>query len=175
MKPFGRVCRAISVALACVQPDNRRVAAWFGYCIDRAMDTPATQASRPVPRETHFDRLGGETAVIRLVDAFYRHMDTRADAQRIRAMHHPDLSSTKALLVLYLCEWLGADKRYSAQRGQPRLRTRHAAFAIGTAERDAWLACMRAAFDETGVDPVLRDELMQAFFKIADRMRNTQT
>ncbi|TFE37024.1 globin [Paraburkholderia dipogonis] len=139
------------------------------------MDTPTTQPSRPVPRETHFDRLGGETDVNRLVDAFYRHMDTRADAQRIRAMHHPDLSSTKAVLVLYLCEWLGADKRYSAQRGQPRLRTRHAAFAIGTAERDAWLACMRAAFDETGVDPALRDELMQAFFKIADRMRNTQT
>jgi hemoglobin len=128
-----------------------------------------------VPRETHFDRLGGESAVVRLVDAFYRQMDTRPDAQGIRAMHHPDLSSTKAVLVLYLCEWLGADKRYSAQRGHPRLRMRHAGFAIGTAERDAWLACMCAAFDETGADPALRDELMQAFFKTADWMRNAQT
>lgn len=139
------------------------------------MDTPASHSSLQVPRETHFDRLGGEPAVIRLVDTFYRHMDTRPDAQRIRAMHHPDLSSTKAVLVLYLCEWLGGDKQYSAQRGHPRLRMRHAAFAIGSAERDAWLSCMRAALDETGVDPALRDELMQAFFKTADWMRNTQT
>ena len=139
------------------------------------MNTPATHPSLPVPRATHFDRLGGEPAVIGLVDAFYRQMDTRPDAQRIRAMHHRDLSSTKAVLVLYLCEWLGGDQRYSAQRGHPRLRTRHAGFAIGTAERDAWLACMRAALDETGAEPTLRDELMQAFFKTADWMRNTQT
>lgn len=139
------------------------------------MTTPATQSPQHVPRATHFDRLGGEPAVIRLVDAFYRLMDTRPDAQRIRAMHHPDLSSTKAVLVLYLCEWLGGDKRYSAQRGHPRLRMRHAAFAIGLAERDAWLACMYGALDETEVDPALRDELMQAFFKTADWMRNTQT
>jgi len=136
------------------------------------MDTPAPHSSLQGPRETHFDRLGGEPAVNRLVDAFYRHMDTRPDAQRIRAMHHPDLASTKAVLKLYLCEWLGDDKRYSAQRGHPRLRMRHAAFPIGSAERDAWLACMRAALDETGTDPALRDELMQAFFKTADWMRN---
>lgn len=139
------------------------------------MNTPTTHASLQTPRATHFDRLGGEPAVIGLVDAFYRHMDTRPDARRIRAMHHPDLASTKAVLVLYLCEWLGGDQRYSAQRGHPRLRMRHAAFAIGSAERDAWLACMRAALDETGADAALRDELMQAFFKIADWMRNTQT
>ncbi|ABE34500.1 bacterial-like globin family protein [Paraburkholderia xenovorans LB400] len=139
------------------------------------MNPSAIPSSQQLPRATHFDRLGGEPAVIRLVDAFYRRMDTRPDAQRIRAMHHPDLSSTKAVLVLYLCEWLGGDKQYSAQRGHPRLRMRHAAFAIGLAERDAWLTCMRGALDETGVDPALRDELMQAFFKTADWMRNTPT
>jgi len=126
-------------------------------------------------RATHFERLGGAAAVARLVDAFYRQMDTRADARGIRAMHEPDLASTKSVLVFYLCEWLGGPKDYSAQRGHPRLRMRHAPFAIGIAERDAWLACMRAALDETGAQAELRDELMQAFFKTADWMRNTQT
>ena len=121
----------------------------------------------------HFEMLGGEAGVVRLVNAFYRHMDTRPDARGIRAMHAPDLASTKAVLVLYLCEWLGGPKAYSAQRGHPRLRQRHSSFSIGVAERDAWLACMRAALEDLGTAPTLRSALMNAFFKTADWMRNT--
>jgi hemoglobin len=135
--------------------------------------TLATTASLPLLRPPHFDLLGGRDGVTRLVDAFYRQMDTRADARGIRAMHAPDLASTKAVLVLYLCEWLGGPKDYSAERGHPRLRMRHAGFAIGVAERDAWLACMAAALDEVGAAPHLQRELMAAFFKTADWMRNT--
>ena len=133
------------------------------------MNAVATNALQPSP---HFEMLGGQAAVVRLVDAFYRHMDTRADARGIRAMHEADLASTKAVLVLYLCEWLGGPKDYSARRGHPRLRMRHAGFPIGVAERDAWLACMSAALDDAGAAPALRDELMAAFFKTADWMRN---
>ena len=121
----------------------------------------------------HFDALGGQAGVIRLVEAFYLHMDTRTDTEVIRAMHEPDLTSTKAVLVLYLCEWLGGPKDYSAQRGHPRLRMRHTGFAIGVAERDAWLACMQAALTDVGVAPKLQGELMASFFKTADWMRNT--
>ncbi len=134
-------------------------------------------ATDPLPllRPPHFEMLGGRAGVVRLVDAFYRQMDTRGDARGIRAMHEPDLASTKAVLVLYLCEWLGGPKDYSAERGHPRLRMRHAGFAIGLAERDAWLACMAAALDEVGAPPPLQRELMAAFFKTADWMRNTAT
>ena len=82
------------------------------------------------PPSPHFALLGGEAGVKDLVNAFYRHMDTRGDAVGIRAMHAADLAHTRAVLVLYLCEWLGGPKDYSAQRGHPRLRMRHGSFAI---------------------------------------------
>ncbi|MDO8773590.1 MAG: group II truncated hemoglobin [Burkholderiaceae bacterium] len=133
-------------------------------------------AANPLPillPPPHFDMLGGEPGVVRLVDAFYRHMDTRPDTDGIRAMHAPNLASTKAVLMLYLCEWLGGPKDYSAQRGHPRLRMRHGDFSIGVAERDAWLACMRAALEEVEAAPALQSALMNAIFKTADWMRNT--
>lgn len=131
-------------------------------------------AATPVPPPpSHFELLGGASGVARLVEAFYRHMDTRPDAAGIRAMHAPDLGATRAVLLLYLCEWLGGPRDYSARRGPPRLRMRHSALPIGKTERDAWLACMRAALDDVGAAPALRDTLLHAFFDIADRMRNT--
>lgn len=136
------------------------------------MNTPTQPAEAMQPPIAPFDRIGGEAAIACLVDAFYRQMDTRPDAAGIRAMHGPDLGPVKTVLVKYLCEWLGGPKQYSAERGHPRLRMRHAAFPIGAAERDAWLACMNAALADTGVDPALHDALMQAFFKLADWLRN---
>jgi hemoglobin len=133
--------------------------------------------SNPLPllqtRSPHFEMLGGESVVVQLVDAFYRHMDTRPDAAGIRAMHGRDLTSTKAMLVLYLCEWLGGPQAYSAKQGHPRLRMRHGGFAIGMAERDAWLACMDAALTDIGAPAELQQTLMASFFKTADWMRNT--
>ena len=123
----------------------------------------------------HFERLGGAAAVARLVDAFYRAMDTRADARAIRAMHEPDLTATKAVLVAYLGEWLGGPKQYSAQRGPPRLRRVHQPFVIDAAARDAWMACMRQALDDTGTEAALRDKLLAAFAKVAEHLKHTDT
>lgn len=118
----------------------------------------------------HFARLGGEAAVSRLVDAFYAAMDRREDARTIRAMHEPDLGPTKAVLKLYLAEWLGGPKRYSAERGAPRLGRVHAPFPIDAAARDAWLACMGDALQSIEIDAALRDELMAAFAKVAHHL-----
>lgn len=122
----------------------------------------------------HYERFGGEAAVRRLVDAFYAAMDSRADAHTIRAMHAPDLSATKAALVNYFCEWLGGPRRYSAERGQPRLRRVHMPFDIDESAALAWLACMQQALDETCPDAELRAALMAALSKIAHHVRNTE-
>jgi hemoglobin len=123
----------------------------------------------------HYGRLGGHDAVVRLVDAFYRAMDTRADAATIRAMHEPDLGPTKAVLVKYLSEWLGGPRVYTPERGAPMLRRRHHAFDIDTGARDAWMACMRDALDQACADAALRDEIAAAFYKVADFIRNTES
>ena len=126
---------------------------------------PVITAANP---NRHFERLGGREAVQRLVDHFYRAMDTRPDAATVRAMHEPDLTHTRAVLVTYLCQWMGGPREYSAARGTPKLRQRHQAFTMDAAARDAWMACMRQALAETCADAALRAELDAAFFKIAD-------
>ena len=136
------------------------------------MSSPLPIASAANP---HFVRFGGEAAVRRLVDAFYKAMDTREDARVIRAMHEPDLTQTKAVLVNYLGEWMGGPKQYSATRGQPMLRRRHLPFAVDDAARDAWMACMTQALAETCEDAALRGELEAAFRKVADHLRNTSS
>lgn len=122
----------------------------------------------------HFDRLGGTETITRLVDRFYFHMDTLPEAAGIRVMHPADLSPIKQVLVLYLTEWMGGPKQYSQERGHPRLRFKHSAFAIGPAERDAWMACMRLALEEAVPDATLKAQLEQSFMKIADFIRNDQ-
>ena len=120
----------------------------------------------------HFERIGGHAGVVRLVDAFYATMQTLPEARTIRAMHDANLAETKRVLVRYLVEWLVGARPYSEERGAPALRRRHLRFAIDTAARDAWLACMRRALDDTCPDAALRDELFAAFAKIADHLGN---
>ncbi len=132
-----------------------------------------SQAKTPPTTNPHYARLGGEEAVARLVDAFYRAMDNLPEAVTIRAMHEPDLRSTKAVLVKYLSEWMGGPRLYTPERGAPMLRRRHQPFAIDSVARDAWMACMRQALSEVCPDAGLRTELESAFYKVADFMRNT--
>lgn len=121
---------------------------------------------------TMFERIGGAHSVDRLVEAFYRNMDTLPDAAGIRAMHPADLEPVKQVLKRYLAEWMGGPKLYSAEKGHPRLRKRHMGFAIGNDERDAWLLCMRAALEETVADGEAWQALYASFHKLADWMRN---
>ena len=58
------------------------------------------------------------------------------------------------------------------ERGHPRLRMRHLPFAIGSAERDQWLLCMRRALSEQVADAPLRAAIEQAFAGLADHMVN---
>ncbi|HMK88968.1 MAG TPA: group II truncated hemoglobin [Methylocystis sp.] len=119
-----------------------------------------------------FALIGGADTVDSLVEAFYRHMEELPEAKEIRAMHAQDLGPTRAVLKLYLAEWLGGPTEYSAVKGHPRLRSRHMHLRIGPSERDAWLSCMNAALEETVEDRELRAHIWENLSKLANWMRN---
>jgi hemoglobin len=121
---------------------------------------------------TPFDQLGGQTTIDAIVDTFYRNMDTLPEARGIRAMHHADLTEVKVVLKKYLAQWLGGPQTYSQERGHPRLRARHLPFAIGIPERDAWMLCIRSAFDEVLGSNPLSEPILEQLQKTADWMRN---
>ena len=96
----------------------------------------------------------------RLVERFYALMDAEPAYHPVRSLHPADLAHSPL---------------YQQKIGNPMLRARHLPFAIGKVERDAWLACMRRAMDEVGVEPPeLKAWLMQQFFGTADWMRNKE-
>ncbi|MEY9180162.1 hemoglobin [Bradyrhizobium sp. USDA 326] len=119
-----------------------------------------------------FDRIGGSATIDALVDRFYERMDMLPEAKGIRAMHADDLGLIRDVLKRYLTEWTGGPKLYSPEKGHPRLRQRHIGFAIGDAERDAWMLCMRGALEETVIDIAARQDLDRAMSGLADWMRN---
>ena len=121
---------------------------------------------------THYDRLGGAAGVRRLVDRFYDLMDQLPEAREIRALHPPDLASSREKLYKFLSGWLGGPSLYIEEYGHPRLRARHLPFPIGPAERDAWMRCMTQALYEMELDDLLRDHLLQSLRQVADHMRN---
>jgi len=124
--------------------------------------------------EPHYARLGGETVVRQLVDRFYDLMDTVPEYYGIRKLHPQDLSGSRQKLFMFLSGWMGGPQLYVEAYGHPMLRARHLPFAIGNAERDQWMSCMRQAMADLNIEPGIRQELDQAFQKTADHMRNRQ-
>lgn len=122
--------------------------------------------------ETHYVRLGGEAKVRELVDRFYDLMQLEADYAGLRQLHAPDLTHARDKLFWFLSGWLGGPQLYVERFGHPRLRQRHLPFTIGESERDQWLRCMTQAMEELQLDAALRRELLAAFYKTADFMRN---
>ena len=135
-----------------------------------SVPNPTEQAERA--EDTPYARLGGDAALRALVDRFYDLMELEPSYRELRAVHGNDLSSARDKLYWFLSGWLGGPNHYIERFGHPRLRARHLPFAIGSVERDQWLACMNQAMVEEGVDEDLRLRLVQALFQTADWMRN---
>jgi len=86
-----------------------------------------------------FERVGGAVVIDRLVEAFYKRMDTLPEAKVVRAMHAPDLGPVKSVLKRYLSEWTGGPKLYSLKRSPPV-----AAAAYGLFDRQCRARCLVA-------------------------------
>src|SRR6266550_7343656 len=106
---------------------------------------------------TFYEAVGGEPTFRKLVAEFYAGV---AGDPVLRAVYpEDDLGPAEERLRLFLIQYWGGPTTYSDQRGHPRLRMRHAPFAIGPAERDAWLRHMTAAVGSLGLQPELERPL----------------
>ena len=123
---------------------------------------------------TPFDLVGGEQNVRKLVDRFYDLMDEDPDYFGIRQLHPASLAGSREKLFKFLMGWLGGPPLYEQEYGHPRLRARHLPYAIASAERDQWMACMIRAMADVDVEESLRKRLTQSFFQTADWMRNKE-
>lgn len=109
------------------------------------MATMSDAASTP----TVWDAIGGTDggapeAFAALVDAFYAGV---VDDPVLRPMYPENLTESRENLALFLIQYFGGPALYSIKRGHPRLRMRHAPYAVGPAARDAWLRHMDAALE----------------------------
>lgn len=114
---------------------------------------------------------GERHGIARLVDAFYRHMDQLPQAAVIRAMHDADLRLSREKLTVFLCGWLGGPNLYRETFGPISIPHAHQHFAIGEAERDAWLACMALAVEEQPWSPDFKTYFMRVIAVPAERVR----
>jgi hemoglobin len=128
----------------------------------------------PVTPLSLYDTIGGAPTIAALVDRFYANMDLWPEARTIRAMHGTDLSGVAMGLKAYLTEWLGGPALYSPMKGHPRMKMRHMHVPIASAERDAWLACMKEALDAVVEPRAARMEIYASMEKLADWMRNKE-
>lgn len=133
------------------------------------IDEPA-----PNPQRSPYQSMGGEQTVRALVNRFYDLMDEDPDYYGIRKLHPASLEGSREKLFMHLSGWLGGPPLYEQAYGHPRLRARHMHVAIGTAERNQWMACMARAMADIGVEDGLRNHLTASFFKTADWMRNRE-
>ncbi len=133
----------------------------------------ATAGTTKVESErTPYEMIGGEAMVRRIVDRFYDVMDRTPEAARIRAMHSDDLSQIRERLFEFLSGWLGGPPLYFQRPDHKCIVSAHRPFAIGEAERDAWMMCMRQAMEECGVPVELRTLLDRPLLRVADAFRN---
>lgn len=107
-------------------------------------DSPLKPAN-PGP-ESVFDVVG-EAGLRRLVAAFY----CRIPTDNLLGPMYPAsaLAEAERHLADFLIYRFGGPETYIQQRGQPRLRIRHAPFSIDRAARDRWVALMDAALVES--------------------------
>jgi hemoglobin len=120
---------------------------------------------------TFYDQVGGHETFARLVRRFYEGV---AGDEPLRALYpEPDLAAAEQRLLLFLEQYWGGPTTYSDQRGHPRLRMRHAPYAVTPDQRDRWLLHMRTAVDELGLAPELHDQLWDYLERAAHAMVNS--
>ena len=112
----------------------------------------------------------GDDGFARLVRAFY----AQVPGDEVLGPMYPahDLAGAEERLRDFLIGRFGGPPRYIEQRGHPRLRMRHAPFAIDAAARNRWVTLMDRALGETPLPDEAASLLREFFHSTATFMIN---
>jgi hemoglobin len=100
---------------------------------------------------TFYEEIGGMDTIKAIVDRFYEGV---AADEELRPMYpEEDLGPAAGRLTLFLAQYWGGPTTYSQERGHPRLRMRHAPFAVTPEMKEHWLRHFRAGLDSVDLTP----------------------
>lgn len=123
---------------------------------------------------TMFERVGGEQFFEKLTRRFY---DRVAGDEILRPLYPDDengLELARVHLKLFLIQFWGGPDGYRAERGEPRLRMRHAPFRIRQTERDAWVQHMTEAVKSMKLSELDEMQMLGYLTKAATAMINAE-
>lgn len=96
-------------------------------------------------QQTFYDAVGGAETFHKLTARFYEEV---AKDEVVRPLYpEADLGPAERRMRMFLEQYWGGPHTYSDTRGHPRLRIRHAPFAVTPDMRDRWVGHMNAALD----------------------------
>jgi hemoglobin len=124
------------------------------------------------PTLTIYEAAGGEETFSRLIERFYTGVAGDPVLRPLYPGDEKEFWQAAEHLRLFLIQYWGGPAWYDQRRGHPRLRLRHAPFAIGPAEREAWLSHMRAAIDSLDLPRPVRAAFLDYFERAATAMMN---
>jgi hemoglobin len=122
-----------------------------------------------VTEPTPYERFGGSAFFTNLIGSFYAKVATDPI---LRPMYPQDLTGAEWRLRAFLEQYWGGPTDYSDERGHPRLRMRHADFAIDTAARTRWIELMGQAVAEQNMAAAQEVELWRYLTSAAIAMQN---
>ena len=118
-----------------------------------------------------YERFGGHEFFTALVSDFYAGV---AQDPVLRPMYpDEDLGPAQERLRMFLEQYWGGPTTYSQHRGHPRLRMRHAPFAVDHDARDRWLRHFRAGLDSVELTPEQDARFWEYVTHAANFMVNT--
>src|SRR5690606_6296469 len=137
----------------------------------RETDPRMNTTPEALGQQSFYEAVGGHETFVKLVDRFYEGV---AEDPELRPMYpEEDLTGARHRLTTFLEQYWGGPRTYSAERGHPRLRIRHAVFPVSPSARDAWLHHMRVALDELELAPLHEQTLWDYLERAAHSLINT--
>lgn len=102
--------------------------------------------------DTLWQQVGGTPTFERIVHDFYQ--GVRNDPLLSPMYPQEDWEGSEWRLRTFLEQYWGGPTTYSEKRGHPRLRLRHAPFAVTPKAKEHWLLHMHAALDKAELPPM---------------------